>query len=312
MLGYIISKASGKPYGQFITENVFTPLNMNATYWEFTKVPSNQLALGHRWINNKWQKEPLLHHGSWGAMGGLMTSLEDFVKYVALHQSAWPVRNDPEMKISKRSALREMHQPSRFNTLNASYKYPSGRACALALAYGYGLRWTKDCEGRVTVGHSGGLPGFGSNWAMLPDYGIAVISFANATYAPASVINTTVLDTILAISKIQKMQLTPSAILKERKDQLARFLPDWNNAEKSGLFAENFFLDFPIPSLKRDASTLFQKAGKIVRIHEIVPENNLRGSFIIEGEKGNIQVYFTLTPEKNPMIQDYRIIEVKK
>ena len=35
----------------------------------------------------------------------------------------------------------------------------------------------------VTVGHSGGLPGFGSQWRILPDYGIGVISYANLTYA---------------------------------------------------------------------------------------------------------------------------------
>ena len=41
----------------------------------------------------------------------------------------------------------------------------------------------------------------------------------------------------------------------------------------------------------------------------MMPENQLRGSFIIEGKKGKIRVSFTLTPEARPLIQDYRIKE---
>jgi hypothetical protein len=43
-----------------------------------------------------------------------------------------------------------------------------------------------------------------------------------------------------------------------------------------------------------------------------VPENQLRGSFIIEGEKTNIEIYFTLSPENPPLIQEYHINEVPK
>ncbi|MEN9704045.1 MAG: hypothetical protein RLZZ209_1473, partial [Bacteroidota bacterium] len=28
------------------------------------------------------------------------------------------------------------------------------------------------------MGHSGGLPGFGSNWRIFPDYDLGIISFA--------------------------------------------------------------------------------------------------------------------------------------
>jgi hypothetical protein len=41
-------------------------------------------------------------------------------------------------------------------------------------------------------------------------------------------------------------------------------------------------------------------------------ENQLRGSFIIEGEKINIEIYFTLSPENPPLIQEYHIKELPK
>jgi CubicO group peptidase (beta-lactamase class C family) len=251
--------------------------------------------------------QPLLHDGAWGAMGGMITSIEDFSKYMALHLSAWPPRSDKENPVLKRSSLREMHHPWNLSSLNWNYAYPSGRKCPTASAYTYGLRWTKDCEDRIGLGHSGGLPGFGSNWQVLPEYGIGVVCFSNITYAPTTGINTQVLDTLVRLAKLSPRQLPPSSILQTRKDQLVKLLPGWQGAEASGIFAENFFLDYFTDSLRKEAKGIFEKAGKIKKVGELVPENGLRGSFLLEGEKGNIDVFFTLTPEAVPMIQQYRM-----
>jgi CubicO group peptidase (beta-lactamase class C family) len=312
LLGRIITNVSGKQYQQYITQNILKPLGMNDTYWEYTKVPAKQLAHGYRWINQKWREEELLHDGSYGAMGGMMTTIDDFSKYMQLHMSAWPATTAKESIVLKRSSLREMQQPWMFSGLNAQFKYPNGRSCATTSAYGYGLRWTTDCEGRRWVGHSGGLPGFGSEWRMLQDYGIGVVSFANLTYAGTGGVILRVLDTIIALAQLKPRMVPTSPILNQRKKELVNLLPNWNNAEKSGIFAENFFPDNPIDSLRKHASNIFANAGKIMRVRDIVADNNLRGRFIIEGEKQNIEVFFTLTPENPPLIQEYRIREIKK
>ena len=41
-------------------------------------------------------------------------------------------------------------------------------------------------------------------------------------------------------------------------------------------------------------------------------ENQLRGSFLIEGLKSDIEIYFTLSPENPAQIQEYHIKEVPK
>ena len=312
MLGYIIKKVSGLSYETYITKNILEPLGMTHTYWEYSKVPANELAHGYRWLNDQWVEQPLLHDGAYGAMGGMITSIEDFGKYVSLHLSAWPPRNDEEKGPIKRSSLREMQFPWNISVLNAQYKYPGGRACPIVSAYGYGLRWIKDCEGRIDIGHSGGLPGFGSNWKILPDYGIGIISFSNLTYASASLINTQVLDTLIAMAKLQPHRLPASAILNQRKNELIHLLPEWKNPEETHIFAENFFLDYFPDSLRKEAVSIFNKAGKIIHVEELLPENNLRGSFIMEGEKSDIEINFTMTPENPPLIQEYHIKERKK
>jgi hypothetical protein len=57
---------------------------------------------------------------------------------------------------------------------------------------------------------------------------------------------------------------------------------------------------------------LYTKAGKITGVKALKPENQLRGSFVVEGEKINIEVYFTLSPENPPLIQEYHMRELPK
>ncbi|ULQ53947.1 serine hydrolase domain-containing protein [Flavihumibacter fluvii] len=305
MLGYIIKKVSGISYQEYIRKNIWQPLGMEHTYWEFTDVPESKLALGYRWLNNNWVVQPMEHDGAYGVMGGIITSMEDFAKYVTFMLDAWPPRDAKDDGILKRSSLREMQQPWNFNNLNPNFKYPDGRLCPMVSAYGYGLRWTKDCADRVSIGHSGGLPGFGSNWTILPDYGIGIISFINLTYAPASALNSRALDTLLKIIGIGPRKLPVSPILQQRQKELVKVLPDWKNESLPGIFAENFFLDNLIDSLRKESAMIFKQAGKIIRVGEMKPENNLRGSFILYGEMADIELYFTLSPEMPALIQEY-------
>ena len=312
MLGHIITVVSGKPYQQYITETILKPLGMNDTQWEYTRVPADKLALGYRWQDENWLEEPLLHDGSYGAMGGLITSIEDFSKYVALHQAAWPPSNTTDNGPVKRSSVREMQQPWTFSGLFAQAKNSAGQVCPTASGYGYGLGWSQNCVGRVSVGHSGGLPGFGSQWRIMPDYGLGVIAYGNLTYAGLGSVNTAVLDTLVAIGKLQPRQLPVSSILAQRKAELVKLLPNWTNAEQSGIFAENFFPDKSLAIRRKAVQDLYAKAGKIERVGELIPENQLRGHFLLEGEKANIDVFFTLTPEKPALIQQLDLREVGK
>ena len=312
LLGQIVQKVSRMEFQEYTTENIFKPLGMNVTVWEYEKAPEVSLAHGYDWIDESYVDIPLEHHGSFGAMGGLITSIEDFANYVALHLSAWPSRSGEDTGPLKRSSLREMHHPWRFIRLNANYSYPNGRECPLISAYTYGLGWMQDCDGKVYIGHSGGLPGFGSNWRMMPDYGLAVMSFDNRTYGVTSKINITVLDTIVTIAGLKPRTLPVSNILEKRKNEFVKILPDWNDAESSGLFAENFFMDNRLKDIVKRSKDLYEEAGEITNVGSMKPRNQLRGTFIIECEKKNIEVFFTLTPEKEPLIQQVKMSAVEK
>jgi CubicO group peptidase (beta-lactamase class C family) len=310
LLGKIVSVVSGRPYQEYIRDEIFLPLGMKSSGYEYADIEPKQLAHGYRWLNEKWNEEELLHDqpdGSWGAMGALISSVDEFAKYLAIHMEAWPPSNLPESGVLKRSSLREMHHPWRFDAMNLQYRYADGRNCPVVTAYCYGLRWLQDCEGKTVVSHSGGLPGFGSHWGFMPDYGIGIITLANRTYAGAARINPHILDTLVKRAGLQRRILPPSAILEQRKNELVKLFPDWTKASASGIFAENFFPDNPVDSLIKYSRLAYEAAGKIVSVGPVRAENQLRGQFIINGENGSIPVYFTLSPENPALIQEFRM-----
>lgn len=306
MLGQIIKNVSGQSYQSYIIEKVWKPLGMKNTYWDYTKVPDNQLVRGYRWLREQYIEQPIEPDGAYGIMGGVLTSIEDFSKYMAFHQAAYDV-NAANSTILKKSSLKEMHFPANFNSMNNRGYTGTGEPCSNVSFYGYGLRIDQNCNQIRSIGHSGGLPGFGSDWKIVPQYGLGIVTFTNGTYGGAALMNNQIIPFIIEKAGLLPNSFPVSAILKQRQNELVKLLPMWENAEKSGIFAENFFLDYFPDLLKAEAEGIFEKAGKIIKVHEIVPENALRGKFLMEGEKGNIEVSFTMSPENPPLIQAYSI-----
>ena len=147
---------------------------------------------------------------------------------------------------------------------------------------------------------------------IMPDYGIGVVVFGNLTYAAMGAINQAVLDTLISGARLMPRQLPVSPVLEQRRAELVKLLPGWKGAAESKIFAVNFFPDLSLSVRKKQSDELFKKAGKINRVTELVPENQLRGSFIMQGEKADVGIYFTLTHENPALIQQSDIREVEK
>jgi CubicO group peptidase (beta-lactamase class C family) len=308
LLGQIIKRVSKQSYENYVTANILVPLNMNHTYWEYSKVPSNELVHGYRLVNGTWNEEELLHSGAFSSTGGILTSVEDFSKYMILHLSAWPAGNQKGNGPVSKGTIREMHTQGNITRLRRQTD-ASKSICPIITSYNNGLSWSRNCSGKTTIHHSGGLPGFGSNWAFMPEYDIAVVSLTNLTYAAPDLLNGRVLDTLISIAGLEPRIVHTSAMLKQRQQQLLKVLPDWNNATVSGAFSGNFFEDYFIDDLKAESQALYRKIGRIISIGEVIPVNQLRGYFSLAGESGKLDIWFTLSPENPALIQEYKISE---
>jgi hypothetical protein len=83
-------------------------------------------------------------------------------------------------------------------------------------------------------------------------------------------------------------------------------------AEKSNIFTENFFPDYPIDTLRRYARELYMKAGKIIFCRTGKSRKSIEGFLYYERRKTDIQIYFTFFAENPALIQEYHIWEVPK
>ena len=171
--------------------------------------------------------------------------------------------------------------------------------------YSFGLVAIKDHERIVEVGHNGGLPGFGSSYMFYPQYGIGIMAFSNLTYVGGTVrtANYKVMEELIRQGLFIPRRLPVSDILELRKEQVAQLILSWDPELEKEIVAANFYMDVSRERRMNEARELLSKLGEIIATGPVIPENQLRGSFILTGTQGSLKVYFTLTPEAEPRVQ---------
>ena len=310
ILGQVIAKASGKPYADYVRDSILRPLGMNASTFEMSEVPRDKIALGYRREGETWKPEPILAHGSFGAMGGLWTTAPDLARYVAFLLSAFPPRDEPERGPIKRTSAREMQQLWRFSP-GSAFRTTTDAPLQLGVSgYGYGLGIGQDCRYAYVVGHGGGLPGYGSLMRWLPDYGVGLIAMGNLTYGG---FNTLFNDATAALQRTGALQprvMKPSPALLAAQADISQLIIKWDDALANRITADNFFLDTPAEARKSRWETLAQDHGTCRPATTIDPENALRGGWRMMCDRGWLDVFITLAPTTQPKIQAIGITPV--
>ena len=186
LLGRIVSNVSGTRYQDYIRREIMAPLGMASTGYDVFASPADRRAIGYRWQDNKWVREPDMKDGAFGAMGGVETSANDFAKWVSFLLSAWPARDGADEGPVKRSTVREIVTGSNFGAGRMRPAAIGGAPCRQALNYAMGWSVTHDCDVGRVVSHTGGYPGYGSVVLLLPDKGVGIFAFSSKTYGGAS------------------------------------------------------------------------------------------------------------------------------
>jgi CubicO group peptidase (beta-lactamase class C family) len=306
LLGRIVSKASGVPYSEYLAKNILAPLGMRSSKLDPAAVTEASRAMGYRKDGGDYTEEPSLADGSFGPMGGLVTTARDLGRYVAYQLSAFPPRDEEERGPVRRSSQREMQRMWRFGNLSAGRSSPDSQMRVAATGYGYGLGVARDCRFTHTVQHGGGLPGFGSYMMWLPDYGVGVFAMTNLTYESAAPAVSTAFDLLKKTGALQPRQLPPSPVLVSMRDGVVRLWKAWNDEEAARLVSDNFFLDKSAENRRKEIATIQGDVGACNRIGDIEPENLLRGKFRMTCEHGAVEVAFTLAPTMPPKVQALR------
>lgn len=310
VLGRIISNVSGEPAMAYIDRAILRPLGMEATRWQAEETPPAQLAHGHRWEDDAWRAEPLLPcGGDVAAFAGLYTNVPDLARWVGLFLSAWPPgETEPGAPLCP-SSLREMQQAWTLDEPDRVATRLGEPATLLAKGYGYGLSQIHDGR-RLTVGHGGGLPGFGSHMRWAPAYGVGVVALANVTYANVHAACREALDLLLDRAEMPARAVPPAPALRQAQEGVNRLLAGWDDTVADELFADNFFLDLDRAHWQQRLEDLRARHGKLRTAEAIQPENWLRGRWRLEGDRGWCRVWLSLAPTTPPRIQQMKITSV--
>lgn len=306
LLGRIVQNVSGMPYARYIQDRVLRPLGMTSTTMEARSVPGQRLAHGYRLQDGAWLEEPALPDGSFGAMGGMLTSSADLSRWVALMLDAWPPRDGAESPVLKRSSLREMQQVARFAGGSASMG--GGTLSMTSGGYAYGLRVSQNCLFGHVVAHSGGLPGFGSQMRWLPEYGVGVVALGNLTYTSWGGVIDQVLETLARSGGLVARVPQPSTVLLAMQQQVTRLVQDWQPALADSVAAMNLFLDESSARRGVAVARLRDAAGGACRsAGPIVAENALRGQWLVQCARGTLRVGITLAPTEPARVQQLTV-----
>lgn len=311
ILGRIIASVSGRPYPRYVQEEILKPLGMTSSTFDIHSVPPERLAMGYRWEGNQWVAEPPLEDGAFAAMGGLFTTITDFSRYMLFLLSAFPPRDDAETGPVRRSSLREMQQVWRQRFVTSSRQSPDAPAWVLADGYGYGLVCGIDSVMGYTVAHGGGLPGYGTFYRLLPDYGIGLVAFSNLTYAGASQPVNEILCSLRKANVFQPRTLKPTPALESLQDALTRLYNQWDDDLIRSTATESFFQDAPLEKRRQQFETLRKIFGKCTAVTPIEPENALRGRWTMKCRGGQIEVFTTLAPTVPPRLQFLQVTPAK-
>ena len=304
ILGRIVSNVSKMKYPDYVAANILKPLGMTSTTLEPKDVPPARLARGYRWEDAQWKDEPLLSNGSFGSMGGMLTSVRDLSRYVGVFLSAWPPHDGPETAPIRRASLREMQQVWRPAPASVA-RDASGAIQLNAGGYAFGLRASQSCAFRQIVSHTGGLPGFGSIMLWLPEYGVGAVAFGNVTYTSWTRVTNTAMEAFVKTAGLRPRQPQPSPALTDARDKVSRLVAHWDAALADSIAAENLFLDQSQARRRAEIERVQSAVGAcragVSAFDEV--ENALRGQWTMNCDKGNLQVAITLAPTMPPRVQ---------
>lgn len=157
LLGMLIEKVTGKPYGEFMAERIFKPLEMTQTRVNDLQAIIPNRAQGYHWDGKTLKIGDYVSPTQPFAAGMLVSSISDMIKWDAALTNR---------TLLESTSLEPMWTPTRLNKGEAT---------------GYGLGWgtTKE-NGHRMIAHGGGIPGFSTQLSRFVDDKLTVIVLTNA------------------------------------------------------------------------------------------------------------------------------------
>lgn len=313
ILGRIISNVSGRPFEAEIARRQFQPLGMASTTFNLAEVPAAAMATGWRWEDSTWKREPDMGPGAFGAMGGVITTVPDYARWIDHLLSAWPAAAPGTAEAPGRATIRRLGRgegsPRRMNRPGDMEPF----VCSVAVVYGGGLRVGEDCMlGRVAF-HGGGYPGYGSHMLISPDGGWGVFVFTNHTYAGPSDLAWQVLLLIRQAGLMPGEAIPASPALAAAAGFARRVFDSGRVDGEPALLAVNLLMDRDAAHRAAEIADAREKAGACAA-PTLSASGALAGTLTWACARGTISAELLLAPTPDVRLQglDWRFQPTRK
>ena len=180
----------------------------------------------------------------------------------------------------------------------------------VAGGYGYGLMIWHERDGQRHVGHPGGLPGFGTLMRWVPELGFSVILLANVTYAQCERPVRRALELVSREAALPRRAIRRDPGLLAARSAVDALIERWDDETAARLFAPNVDLDQPLSERRDELAALRERHGALVSEGDIDPDDALRGSWRLRGERGHVELAITLAPTVPPLVQTLSVESV--
>jgi len=167
LLGEVIAKVSGRPWFDFVTEEILNPLRMNRTFLEKADISQDADVATPYLIRGQKVTPTPVPYGS-GAAGGIVSNALDLSNYVKMYINGGEFEGK---RIVDKDTLSKMETP--YGKWPAEY-YGGD-------SYGYGLQIIPSFHGHKVVGHGGSVDCYTANMNYIRDLKSGVVILANGT-----------------------------------------------------------------------------------------------------------------------------------
>lgn len=296
VIGRVVAEITGTRIREHVDERLLRPLGMTSTTW--VQPDTARWARPHRCVDGHLVPEGSdpLGDGEIAPMGGLWTTVRDLARWVAWLDAANlatpPVHDaDRWLAASSRREMQRIQNYSGWSTV-AGRRAPAG--------YGFGIRQFDDPEIGMVVGHSGGLPGYGSNMRWVSARGVGVIALSNVTYAPMAELTMRSLVELKKADQLPDMPDLPDAaaqLVIDSGRRLIDLVTNWDDAAAEHLFADNIALDDPFERRAVAAADLLARHGGF-EVIILVASTRTSGSITARGTVSGLifRIRFSLSP----------------
>lgn len=270
VLGLIIERVSGKSYGEFMQENIFTPLGMKRTGYEVPLRIIKNRAIGYKQLQgdpiaNVPYREIIRMYSA----GGIYSTTEDLL--------LWDQVLYTDKLLSKKS-IDEMFTPFREMVPGRGY------------AYGW---WSSQQFGRRRLAHGGNATGFITYFARYPEDRVTVIVLSNNQSGSAGKIND-VLSAIVfgkeyEMPKERKAITVASSVLEKYVGEYQAQFPTTNykiTIENGKLMFQE--IDFLKAEMFAESQTDFFLKTADMQIKFVKDANGMVTGFIVDQGDGTL------------------------